>query len=67
MRSRGWPRAAAGGWAGVLAGGAGVWGNIPMPANTQVNEAQTRIDRMQQSEATQASLAPVAGKGELTI
>jgi cytochrome c len=26
----------------IQKGGEGVWGNIPMPANTQVNEAQAR-------------------------
>jgi cytochrome c len=26
----------------VLKGGSGVWGNIPMPANTQVNEAEAK-------------------------
>lgn len=26
----------------VLKGGAGVWGPIPMPANTQVNEAEAK-------------------------
>ena len=26
----------------VLKGGAGVWGQIPMPANTQVNEAEAK-------------------------
>ena len=26
----------------VVKGGAGVWGNIPMPSNTQVNDAEAR-------------------------
>ena len=26
----------------ILKGGAGVWGAVPMPANTQVNEAEAR-------------------------
>jgi len=26
----------------VLKGGSGVWGSVPMPANTQVNEAEAR-------------------------
>ncbi|HEY4069096.1 MAG TPA: c-type cytochrome [Burkholderiaceae bacterium] len=26
----------------VMKGGSGVWGNIPMPANTQVNEAEAK-------------------------
>lgn len=26
----------------VMKGGAGVWGPVPMPANTQVNEAEAR-------------------------
>ncbi|MGE5651954.1 MAG: c-type cytochrome, partial [Bacillota bacterium] len=26
----------------VLKGGSGVWGPVPMPANTQVNEAEAR-------------------------
>ncbi|MDP9044975.1 MAG: c-type cytochrome [Pseudomonadota bacterium] len=27
----------------VMKGGAGVWGNIPMPANPQVSEADARL------------------------
>jgi cytochrome c len=27
----------------VMAGGGGVWGTMPMPANTQVNAAETKI------------------------
>jgi cytochrome c len=26
----------------VMQGGSGVWGSVPMPANTQVNEAEAR-------------------------
>ena len=26
----------------IMKGGAGVWGSIPMPANTQVNEAEAK-------------------------
>lgn len=26
----------------VMKGGSGVWGSVPMPANTQVNEAEAR-------------------------